>query len=567
MSATRALSPPTPPRPPAGPASSAGLLESRVPVDAASAPGGSAGQRALEERVQRLCRADLLQDDLTGRSLGPYALGRRLGRGGMGCVFAATHLRLQRTVAIKFMAPELAANAETLERFDREILALGRMQHPNIVNAIDAGTEHGIPYLVTELVNGRDFEQLIEDHGPLPLAVACELIRQTALGLAYSHRLGFLHRDIKPSNLILDSTGVVNILDFGLVCQTAASHRLTAGGSTMGTWDYIAPEQARDASQVDERSDLYSLGCTLLFLLTGEPPFSDAHYEGAAAKLQGHLFDQPAALVAPPTHLPAAIVSILVRLLAKRPEERFQSADELIVAITPWSHPESVASAAQPVPTVNEAPSESAGPSANASELTAVRRRRLWSRLLPIGLSVSLVGVGWLAWNRPWSGPGASQPTSADSVPAVAAEVPGSSSSARSFPTAAPLTEPAVAPSEPKSSDSESAAPQSGNAEANTLLAEQHSETTPADSAPPDQPHSGQPQSEPPLSERPQAETSQQDGPTLVAPAPPQTVTSTPSRPITIEPRETRSAIPELRVPSASTLQRGRRIPPTAAVK
>lgn len=276
---------------------------------------------------------DISRDDLTGLFLGPYALGAEIGSGGMGKVFKAKHVHLDRVFAIKFVATDIAGDAETQLRFEQETRALGHLQHPQIVNAVDAGCINRLKYLVTEFIEGEDLWNLAQRRGGISPREACELIRQAAVGLAYSHGKGFVHRDIKPSNLMLNGSGVVKILDFGLVCHEQADTQLTEKGATLGTWDFIAPEQAHDSSEVDERCDIYSLGCTLLYLLSGRPPFSGARYTTAASKLKGHLFDTPPWLERPPGQIPQQLIEIVTQMMAKSPAQRFQTAEEVAVAL------------------------------------------------------------------------------------------------------------------------------------------------------------------------------------------------------------------------------------------
>lgn len=330
-----------------------------------------------------ICKADIGRDDLTGLSLGQYELGKSIGGGGMGRVFAARHVHLDRTFAIKFIGTTANHSPEVHQRFEQEVLALGKLQHPHIVSAVDAGSADGIKYLVTELIVGEDLAQLVQRHGPLPCAEACELMRQAALGLAYSHRLGFLHRDIKPSNLILDRAGNVKLLDFGLVCQANTGHDLTSCGM-LGTWDFVAPEQAQDARQVDARSDLYSLGCTLLFLLSGQPPFCGERYATAAAKLSGHLFETPAWLANPPADVPPEVLVLLKRLLAKKRAERFQQADEVATALTPFASSTAAAPITTPV-----------------RPQTAIRFSRYSQAAIAAAVAAVALPCGWFALSSP----------------------------------------------------------------------------------------------------------------------------------------------------------------------
>src|SRR5262249_1682644 len=228
----------------------------------------------------------LLQGRGSELVLGSYILLARIGEGGMGEVFKARHRRLGRIVALKVIRQTRLANPAAVQRFEREMKAVCQVTHPNVVNAIDADDADGKLFIAMELVDGIDLGKLVASSGPLGVAEACEYARQIAVGLDACHARGLIHRDIKPSNLLLtyepDTSGagtgrrpVVKIFDLGLARIDAAGSeqpvpRLTMMGKIVGTPDYLAPEQARDSHHVDGRADLYSLGCTLFFLLTGK---------------------------------------------------------------------------------------------------------------------------------------------------------------------------------------------------------------------------------------------------------------------------------------------------------
>jgi serine/threonine protein kinase len=298
--------------------------------------------RASSPAVGPFTKEDISRDDLTGLTLGPYALGAKIGGGGMGKVFAARHVSLDKTFAVKFIGQAASTFPEARNRFDQEVRALGKLQHPNIVSAVDAGTVDDIPYLVTELVAGEDLAQLVARRGPIPVAEACELVRQAAVGLAHSHRLGFLHRDIKPSNLVVDQTGTVKILDFGLV-RGGDDQQLTQAGEMLGTWDFVAPEQTQDARHTNPRSDLYALGCTLLYLLSGRPPFGGEKYSTPATKLKGHLFDEPTWFREAPANVPPEVIDLARSLTAKSPDRRPADGDEVARLLAPWARSANVA--------------------------------------------------------------------------------------------------------------------------------------------------------------------------------------------------------------------------------
>jgi serine/threonine protein kinase len=266
-----------------------------------------------------------------------YELGERIGTGGMGTVFRATHVLLGRTVAIKIISPDVLSDPEAVLRFVHETRAVGALDHPNIVRATDAGCENGVHYLVTEYIEGEDLAQVVKRRGPLSVADACEVICQAALGLAHAHERGLVHRDIKPSNLRIDRTGVVKVLDFGLAHMTAGQTMLTNPGQMIGTLDFVAPEQLNDARNVDGRADVYSLGCTLWFLLTGTPPFSGPVYGTPASKIKGHMADHPVWPAIQNGEVPSAVVNTLERMMSKEPSERYASPSQVVARLAPYA--------------------------------------------------------------------------------------------------------------------------------------------------------------------------------------------------------------------------------------
>lgn len=215
-----------------------------------------------------------------GEHLGNYLLEDEIGRGGMGVVYRATHELTARTFAIKVL-PQGGDSKALKDRFLREISILTALEHPNIVGLHDASGQDGVLYFVMEFVQGRNVAELIEairKSGQVPIPLAREVIRQTALGLQHIYSQNLVHRDIKPSNLMLNGSGVVKILDLGLarIVESMREGELTLTGQVMGTPDYMAPEQRSDASTATIRADIYSLGCTLFHLLAGRAPYADA---------------------------------------------------------------------------------------------------------------------------------------------------------------------------------------------------------------------------------------------------------------------------------------------------
>jgi WD40 repeat protein/serine/threonine protein kinase len=295
--------------------------------------------------------------DLCGPVLGPYVVLERLGAGGMGQVYKARHQDLDRLVALKVLRQDRCGDPEAVQRFQREIKIVAQLSHPNLVLAYDASCVDDLCFLAMEYVEGTDLARRVRRHGPLPVPLSCEVIRQAALGLAHAHERGLVHRDIKPSNLMLlhrhesiaherdgepdaparalacaagsaSNPGVVKVLDLGLACwhlpgPEHSSSLLTETGAVLGTPDFLAPEQARDARKADPRSDLYSLGCTFYYLLTGQVPLPAATL---TEKLLRHQMDDPVPVERLRPDVPAEVAAVVGRLMAKRPEERFPSA-------------------------------------------------------------------------------------------------------------------------------------------------------------------------------------------------------------------------------------------------
>lgn len=280
--------------------------------------------------------------------LGNYVLLERLGEGGMGQVFKARNWKLGRIVALKLIRKDLLANAVVVSRFRREIEATAQLDHPHLIRAFDADqTDDGL-FIVMEYVEGVDLLRLVKEKGPLPPARACDYIRQAALGLQHAHEKGLIHRDIKPPNLLLDTqSDTIKILDLGLArlqeasegpVQGMAQPSLTQMGVIVGTVDFIAPEQAKNSRKVDCRADLYAIGGTFHYLLTGRPPYPGG---SPTEKLIKHAMDP----LPPLAEAPAPVRAVVHRLLAKRPEDRFATAAELAQALEELlAHPEKLQS-------------------------------------------------------------------------------------------------------------------------------------------------------------------------------------------------------------------------------
>ena len=274
-----------------------------------------------------------------------YAVEKLVGRGGMGRVYKARHRLMDRAVAVKVIHREWVQNQGAIDRFRREVKTAASLDHRNVVSAYDAEQVENLHFLVMEYVDGIDLAQTVRNEGPLPVPVACDFIRQAAEGLHHAHELGMVHRDIKPHNLIVTNDGIVKILDFGLaslVSRSAeedamsgdANGNLTRVGAVMGTPDFISPEQTQDAREVDGRSDIYSLGMTLYFLLAGRVPFVTGT---VAEKLVMHTAETPKALTSLREDVPTGLQAVVARMIAKDPIDRFQTPTEVSEELRPFT--------------------------------------------------------------------------------------------------------------------------------------------------------------------------------------------------------------------------------------
>jgi len=270
--------------------------------------------------------------------VGSYALLDRLGEGGMGHVFLARHRKLERLAAVKVIRPDREVDRRSRVRFGREIRALGRTDHPNVVHAYDAGAVGRSLYVAMEYVPGPDLGRMIAGGARCPAGQSCEFARQAALGLHHMHGRGLVHRDVKPGNLGLAGGGrVVKVLDVGLAKdRTAADTGLTRIGHLVGSSDYAAPEQGLDARAADHRADQYSLGCTLYELLTGSVPFPGGTPTSKALR---RLMEDPRPLAELRPNLPPGLVRVVGRLLARSPGDRFASALAAADALGPFCTP------------------------------------------------------------------------------------------------------------------------------------------------------------------------------------------------------------------------------------
>jgi WD40 repeat protein/serine/threonine protein kinase len=351
--------------------------------------------------------------------LGPYIVLDSLGEGAMGQVFKAQHQHMGRVVALKVIRKEKLTSPATVQRFYQEVRAAAQLSHPNIVIAYDAGNIGPTHYLSMEYVDGIDLARLVKDSGPLSVAQACDFICQAAEGLQHAHERGLVHRDIKPSNLLVSHAhgsqpvgfGTVKILDMGLARLQGLDRKelgVTQAGAVIGTPDYLAPEQAVDARAADIRADLYSLGCTFYFLLTGQPPFTGASLTELLLK---HQMEQAMPVEQRRPDVPPGVAAIVRKLMAKRPEDRFQTPAELIGALKSGGETANVT-----VPLALEAAAKPTGPGspwdlladeqsypAREPEVTAVlveepRRSRTRVRPQTVAARRARTGISWRVW-------------------------------------------------------------------------------------------------------------------------------------------------------------------------
>jgi serine/threonine-protein kinase len=323
---------------------------------------------------------------LTGQGqnlvLGQYLLLERLGKGGMGRVYKARHRRLNRLVVLKLIRPD-RASAHVGRRFCREIQAVAQLNHPNVVRAFDADEVDGNLLLVMEYIEGSiDLAELVTKSGPLPVEWACDFIAQAALGLQHAFERGLVHRDIKPSNLLLAGGGptgagtTIKILDLGLarVLDDADDDPVTRVGIVLGTPDYMAPEQGMDSRAVDIRADIYSLGCTMYFLLTGQVPFRS---RSAVKKLLMHQrIEPPRPIETVRPEVSGELAAVLRKMMAKKPKDRYQE-------------PRDVADALRQALNQSPAPLQQSKPAVPAGPQAAVETRSGGSTPVPSTPSVA----------------------------------------------------------------------------------------------------------------------------------------------------------------------------------
>lgn len=330
---------------------SLGIVDARLVLKSLSDTGKPLSDVPPEDVISLLGQKELLtrwQVDRLGKGepgqlvLGDYVLLDPLGKGGMGIVYRARHRRMDRLVALKTLTDRATESDDSVQRFQREVRAAARLSHPNIVAAYDAGEHDGTHYLVMELVDGIDLAKLVRQSGPLNASRAVDYVRQAATGFCYAHSQGIIHRDIKPQNLLVDRNQHVRILDMGLArlnptnaaadpaVPSAAQTELTQSGMIMGTVDFMSPEQATNTRNANEQSDIYSLGCTLYFLMTGRAMFDG---ETCMERLLAHHQDLRPSLVTTVSKIPATLQEVFARMTARQPDDRYESMEEVAEAL------------------------------------------------------------------------------------------------------------------------------------------------------------------------------------------------------------------------------------------
>ena len=277
-----------------------------------------------------------LQGKYKGFFLGKHKLLGHLGSGGMSSVYLAEHLLMKHKRAIKVLPKSKLGNNSYLERFQREAKAIASLNHPNIVRAFDIDNEKDTHYLVMEYVEGADMQSLVRKHGPLPYAVAADYMAQAARGLHHAHEAGLIHRDVKPANLLVNKEGVVKVLDLGLAlfsAETDPSLTMEYNDKVLGTADYLPPEQALNSHNIDSRADMYGLGCTLYFLLTGHPPFPDGSIPSRIIKHQNSM---PPDIRKDRPDCPGELDGICVKMMQKEPKYRYVNCLQVAEVLEAW---------------------------------------------------------------------------------------------------------------------------------------------------------------------------------------------------------------------------------------
>ena len=427
----------------------------------------SEGRTRLETRAESMDSSDAVDvvegvDDATmavgfvnglthqHKHLGPYVIEAMIGRGAMGTVYRAEHVRLKRKVALKIVPPELTSSPQRRRRFQREMEAVGRLDHPNLVRATDAGEVDGTQYLVMELIDAIDLGKRLRRIGAFDVGSACEVARQVAVGLEHIASNHLVHRDIKPSNLLVTQDGTVKILDLGIAMLRHDDGQ--PGGTTfqgvMGTPDYVAPEQVSHANDVDIRADIYSLGCTLYTLLVGQAPFDGPDHSTGISKLIAHTNAVPTSLKELRSDLPSRLIAIVDRMMAKKPSERFESPRDVVAALSPFADHDALchliersdaapSSPTTPVNTIRSCKGTCAG-NCSTTERSFCYLRKLQRHHVGSLAVATLVALGVMAIPRhahverlEQSASNAAEPSALGSVPATTDRAPDADTTTR----------------------------------------------------------------------------------------------------------------------------------------
>jgi serine/threonine protein kinase len=410
-----------------------------------AAPGAVAGLLIRDGVITAFQAEQILAGKYKRFTIGKYKVLEKLGSGGMGSVYLCEHKLMRRRVAVKVLPTAKAQDESALQRFFREARAVAALDHPNIVHAYDIDQDESLHFLVMEYVDGASLQEIVKKSGPMDIPRACDYIRQSTLGLDHAHQAGLIHRDIKPGNILVDRTGVVKILDMGLARFFNDDDDVLTkkfDENVLGTADYLAPEQAIDSHDVDIRADIYSLGATFYYMLTGRTPFGEGT---VAQKLLWHQNRQPKSVSEFRPEVPPGLVAIIAKMMAKDKFERYQAPAEIAAALEPFAEGAVATPPESEMPQLS--PAALGGPTTgqDVSDATVVKT----DASAPPKALQKMSAPGKSA------APAKSAPTPAPPSPTPAkAPAPPARSTAANAPSApkpkpAPANKPAAAPSKP----------------------------------------------------------------------------------------------------------------------